>query len=113
MSFDGVRLAEPGDRTPAPGALRLVQRFVNTVDLEGGPELLPDAAALHDWLVPDELLDPAAAVTAADHRRAVELREAIRELAAAHAGHDHDPDAIDIVNAAAVRAGLHPVLGPT
>src|SRR4051794_30149759 len=113
MSFDGVRAKEPGDRVPAPGPLRLVQRFVNTVDLEGGPELLPDAAALRDWLVADELLDPAAAVTAADHRRAVELREAIRELAAAHAGHDPDPDAIDIVNAAAVRAGLPPVPGPT
>jgi predicted RNA-binding Zn ribbon-like protein len=113
MHFDGVRAAEPGDRAPAPGPLRLVQRFVNTVDLEGGPELLPDAAALREWLVSDRLLDAGARVTRADHRRAIALREAIRELAAAHAGHDHDPGAAEIVNAAARRAGLHPVLGAT
>jgi predicted RNA-binding Zn ribbon-like protein len=111
MAFDGVRASEPGDRDPAPGPLRLVQRFVNTVDLEGGPELLPDAAALRDWLVAGGLLDGGARVSTGDHRRAIELREAIRELAAAHAGHDHDPAAIDTVNAAARRAGLHPVLG--
>jgi predicted RNA-binding Zn ribbon-like protein len=113
MHFDGVRAAEPGDRAPAPGPLRLVQRFVNTVDLEGGPELLPDAAALRDWLAADGLLDAHARVSAADHARAIALREAIRELAAAHAGHDHDPHATETINAAARRAGLHPVLGAT
>jgi predicted RNA-binding Zn ribbon-like protein len=101
---------EPGERTPAPGPLRLVQRFVNTVDLEGGPELLPDAAALGDWLTSAGLLDAGAQVSPDDHRRAIELREAIRELAAAHAGHDHDPGAAGVVDAAARRAGLHPVL---
>src|SRR3954465_10714267 len=98
MSFEGVRAAEPGDRTPAPGPLRLVQRFVNTVDLEGGPELLPDAGALRAWLVADGLLEAGARVGPADYTRAIELREAIRELAAAHAGHDHDPGATETVN---------------
>jgi predicted RNA-binding Zn ribbon-like protein len=112
MHFEGV-IPEPGDRTPAPGPLRLVQRFVNTVDLEGGPELIPDAAALGAWLRSEGLLAAGARVTAADHRRALALREAIRELAAAHAGHDHDPRAGEVVDAAARRAGLHPVLGET
>jgi predicted RNA-binding Zn ribbon-like protein len=111
MRFEGMR-PEPGDRVPAPGALRLVQRFVNTVDYEG-PELIPDAAALRDWLVAAGLLDPRAPVTGADHRRAVELREAIRALAEAHAGAPDDPAATATVNAAAARAGLHPVLGAT
>jgi predicted RNA-binding Zn ribbon-like protein len=104
---------EPGDRAPAPGPLRLVQRFVNTVDLEGGPELLPDAAALRDWLAATGLLDAEARVTAADHRRAIELREAIRALAEAHAGGPEDPKAAATVDAAARRAGLHPVLAET
>ena len=52
--------AEPGDRAPAPGQLRLVQRFVNTNDLEGGPELIPDAAALREWLATAGLLEPSA-----------------------------------------------------
>ena len=49
-------LIEPGDRSPAPGPLRVIQLFVNTNDLETGPDLLPDAGALRDWLVAHELL---------------------------------------------------------
>jgi len=101
---------EPGDRAPAPGSLRLVQQFVNTADLEDGPEILPDAVALGAWLRQEGLLDPAATVVEDDHRRAIELREAIRSLAAAHAGLPSDPRAGEIVNRAAVRAQLRPVL---
>jgi predicted RNA-binding Zn ribbon-like protein len=102
--------AEPGDRAPAPGALRLVQRFVNTNDLEGGPELLPDAAALAAWLRDSQLLEAEAPVSADDHGRAIALREAIRDLVAAHAGLPHDERASDVVNDVARRAGLRPVL---
>jgi len=101
---------EPGDRAPAPGALRLVQRFVNTNDLETGPDLLPDAGTLRAWLVEAGVLDPAVELNADGHRRAIALREAIRELVAGHAGLPHDPDAMRIVNDAAARAGLRPVL---
>jgi predicted RNA-binding Zn ribbon-like protein len=103
-------LDEPGDRSPAPGPLRLVQLFVNTNDLETGPDLLPDATALGTWLHERGLLDAGAPVTAEDHARAIELREAIRGLVSAHAGLPHDPRAADIVNAAGERAGLRPVL---
>jgi predicted RNA-binding Zn ribbon-like protein len=103
-----MRLVEPGGRTPAPGPLRLVQLFVNTVDLEDGPELLPDAARLRAWLVAHDLGDHA--VSAADHGRAIELREAIRALAASHGGAPEDPQAAATVNAAARRARLRPVL---
>jgi predicted RNA-binding Zn ribbon-like protein len=103
-------LDEPGDRAPAPGPLRLVQLFVNTNDLETGPDLLPDAAALRDWLRDRELLEPGTEVTHDDHARAIELREAIRELVSAHAGLPHDPAAAEIVNAASLRADLRPVL---
>ena len=99
---------EPGDRSPAPGSLRLVQLFVNTNDLEGGPDVLPDAASLQAWFAEAGLGD--VAVTAEDHARAIELREAIRELVSAHAGLPHDPAAGEIVNVAGRRAGLRPVL---
>jgi predicted RNA-binding Zn ribbon-like protein len=102
--------AEPGERAPAPGALRLVQRFVNTNDLEGGPELIPDAPALRDWLTDNGLLPSTARVTSADHTRAIELREAIRELVSAHAGLPHDPAASEVVDEAAHRARLRPTL---
>jgi predicted RNA-binding Zn ribbon-like protein len=101
---------EPGDRTPAPGPLRLVQRFVNTNDLETGPDLLPDAIALGAWLRDAGVLDESAPVDADDHLRAIELREAIRELVSAHAGLPHDERAAEVVNDVARRAGLRPVL---
>jgi predicted RNA-binding Zn ribbon-like protein len=99
---------EPGHRAPAPGPLRLVQQFVNTNDLEGGPELLPDAPAVRAWFAEAGLGE--VAVDDDDHTRAIELREAIRELVSAHAGLPHDPAAADVVDAAGERAGLRPVL---
>jgi predicted RNA-binding Zn ribbon-like protein len=99
--------AEPGARAPAPGALRLVQQFVNSNDLEGGPDLLADAPALHAWLVEAGLAGPDLVVTGADHARAVALREAIRELVSANAGLPHDPAAAQVVDE--LGAGLRPV----
>ena len=109
MSFDGVT-PEPGGRSPAPGPLRLVQRFVNTVDLEGGPELIGDPAKLRDWLVDAGLLDGGERVSAAAHARALELREAIRALAAVHGGAPEDARAAAVVSEAAARARLRPVV---
>ena len=43
-------LVQPGDRSPAPGSLRLVQAFVNTVDREHGPDCSTVAAGLVEWL---------------------------------------------------------------
>jgi predicted RNA-binding Zn ribbon-like protein len=97
---------EPGDRAQAPGALRLVQAFVNTNDLESGPDILPDAAALKAWLVDAGILGEDVPVSAEDHLRAIELREAIRELVSAHAGLPHDPAAADVINAIPVRTML-------
>ena len=100
-------LVEPGDRAPAPGPLRLVQLFVNTNDLETGPDLLPDADALRAWFVDHELLGADEPVTGDDHARAIALREAIRELVCANAGLPHDPAAARIVDE--IGAGLRPV----
>ena len=97
---------EPGDRAPAPGPLRVIQLFVNTNDLETGPDLLPDAAALQAWLLEHELLGAGDPVSDDDHARAIALREAIRELVSAHAGLPHDPAAGEVVNEAGRRAGL-------
>lgn len=100
---------EPGARAPAPGALRLVQQFVNSSDLEGGPELLPDAPALRAWLVEAGLAGTDLVVTSDDHERAIALREAIRELVSANAGLQHDPAAARVVDE--VGAVLRPFYG--
>jgi predicted RNA-binding Zn ribbon-like protein len=76
----------PRERPPAPGRLRLVQRFVNTVDHEHGREALHSPQRLKALLVELGLLSAGAAVTAADLRDAHELREALRALALANNG---------------------------
>ncbi len=102
MHFDGVR-PEPGGRAPAPGALRLVQRFVNSVDLEGGPDDLETPDGLREWFADVGL--SVTEVSGDDHARAIALREAIRDLATTPG----DAGATTIVNEAARRAGLRPV----
>jgi len=59
---------QPGDRPPAPGALALVQAFVNTFwDLERGqPEVLATPSALARWLSDHRLLEPGTQLVPAD-----------------------------------------------
>lgn len=76
----------PGERPPAPGRLRLVQRFVNTVDYEHGREAMHSPARLKELLVELGLLDDGVRVTAADLARAHALREQLRALALANNG---------------------------
>jgi predicted RNA-binding Zn ribbon-like protein len=91
---------------PAPGELELVRAFVNTWDAEDRSEHLPDAAALRAWLAERNLLAPSGRVTASDHERALEVREALRAMLFAHAGLELDPDAPATIDAAARRARL-------
>jgi predicted RNA-binding Zn ribbon-like protein len=76
----------PGERPPAPGRLRLVQRFVNTVDHEHGREALHSPARLKALLVELGLVDEGTRVTAAHLVRAHDLREQLRALALANNG---------------------------
>jgi predicted RNA-binding Zn ribbon-like protein len=73
----------PVTREPAPGALALVQDFVNTAELPGGYDELADIPATVDWLGahgyevnPDE----------AQRRRIVETREHLRTLIDVNSG---------------------------
>ncbi len=77
---------QPGHRRPAPGALAVVQGFANThFDLEGdfGAEVLRSPEALAQWLRAAGLLGGEAPLVQADLERALELRAALRALAAA------------------------------
>ena len=66
------------DRDKATGVLGLVQAYVNTVDLQDGPEEFTDPNTLRAWLVAHGLLDSGADVTDPDLGNAIALREAIR-----------------------------------
>lgn len=91
---------------PAPGELELVRAFVNTYDAEERREELAGPDALATWLRGHELLEAGARATAADVRRAVAVREALRAVLLHHAGLDLDPGAARALDDAARRARL-------
>jgi predicted RNA-binding Zn ribbon-like protein len=102
-------LVHPGNREPAPGALRLVQTFVNSVDAEHGPDLFADAAGLAEWLERHGLQ---ADVRPDDPRTARDVREALRSLLLVNNGEPHDPRAPIVLERAARRARLEPTFPP-
>jgi predicted RNA-binding Zn ribbon-like protein len=100
----------PNERPPAPGRLRLVQRFVNTVDYEHGREVLHSPARLRAFLAELGLLDARARVGADDLRRAHALREDLRALALANNGVRTD---VELETQLRVRVGArHASLAP-
>jgi predicted RNA-binding Zn ribbon-like protein len=101
-------LVHPGGRGPAPGSLRLVQAFVNTVDSEHGPDLLDDPDDLAEWL---ERRGLAADVGPGDTAAAREVREALRAMLHANNGAPHDPQTDLVLDAAARRARLELAFG--
>jgi predicted RNA-binding Zn ribbon-like protein len=102
-------LVQPGDRPPAPGPLRLVQAFVNTVDREHGPDLFAETRGLEEWLERNML---SARVRDGDLGAAVEMREALRALLLANNGHPYDAGAHAALSRAAARCRLEAVFTP-
>lgn len=94
----------PGEREPAPGRLRLVQRFANTVDMEHGLEMLSSPERLVTVL--SEIGFRVARADTADLRRAHEARAALRALARANNGGAFDAVAAETLELAAVEGQL-------
>ena len=99
-------VAETSPEKRAPEPLHLVQRFVNSVDLEDGSEELVSPDALREWLAGRGLMDHDDPVTDGDLRRAVDVREGLRALLLANNGEDFDAAAVERLDRAASRAGL-------
>jgi predicted RNA-binding Zn ribbon-like protein len=93
--------------------LEIVRQFVNTLDVESGVDELADARRVKAWFVEHDLLDERARLTAADQRRVVELREALRALLLANNGVPLESDAVDVLNGFAGRAPLEARFDPT
>lgn len=89
---------EPGGRDPAPRRLRLVQDFVNTVDLEDDVDRFSTVEGLRSWLLARGLIVPEDEVGVEALRRAVRTREAIRALAMANNGRPLDHRVVEILN---------------
>ncbi len=94
------------DRAPAPGSLRLVQEFVNTLDVEDGRDLLADRNGLETWLHEQGLAEADSRPSERDVATAAELREALRALLRVNSGGDPAPEAVAFVNRLSARAPI-------
>ena len=99
-------LNDPGNRTPAPGRLRTVQRFVNTLDIENGVEELETPAALARLLDEIGVLSDGNPLTGHDLRYALEVREALRRLLLANNGPPPDAETLATLERAGKAAHL-------
>ncbi len=105
----------PGESTPtktAPQPLYLVQRFVNSVDLETGEDELTSPDALRDWFAERGLMDPADPVSGADLRRAIDVREGLRAMLRQNNGLSLDEEAVERLDRAVGRAAVRVRFAP-
>ncbi len=99
----------PGDSPPektAPEPLALVQRFVNSIDLENGEDELESPEALRAWFASRELMGPRQRVGQADLRGAIEVREGLRALLLRNNGLPLDEQKVARLDSVAGRAGV-------
>ena len=96
--MEAERDCDAGLSRPAPGALKVVQGFINSRDLEEGRDGFQTPEQLQAWLAGRGLLGRDDSVGAEDLRRAMELREALRRLLFANNGEPLDSDAAATLN---------------
>jgi predicted RNA-binding Zn ribbon-like protein len=105
---------QPGGRRPAPGALELVQAFVNThrAPDRHDREQFDSPSALADWLVERDLLEPGTRLARGSLQRTLDVREGLRALLLANNGAEIDLGAVERLNRGLQRSGLAVELDP-
>jgi predicted RNA-binding Zn ribbon-like protein len=81
----GYPATELGRRAPAPGELGIVQRFLNSVDIESGDDALATTERASRWLR-EHGLSAAGPLDEGDRVRLVAFREALRDVLDARSG---------------------------
>ena len=98
-------------RDPAPGRLEALRSFVNSLDVETGAENLASPYAASEWLATHELLERGTRLDEDDVARLKAVREALRALLEANAGHPLDPSAVQLLTREGGRASLKLAFG--
>lgn len=99
------------ERDHATGVVGLVQAYVNTLDLQDGPEQLTDPNTLTAWLVANGLMEPGQPASEADLKHAIAVREAIRGLIGVNSGGRVYPVDVATLNEAAAASRLRARFG--
>lgn len=105
-------------RARGPGAVGLLQDFLNTIDIESETDLIGTPDALGEWLATKGLLHGGRRLPATEHGRVLDLRERLRDAleAKTHGGSASNAFArLDQIAAAVplrVRFGDSPRLEP-
>lgn len=101
-----MRAAEllPSENKPAPGDLRFVQAFVNTLDHESGRDELARPEDLERWLRTHVGLDEGERLGPEDLRQATRFREALRTILTE--GSEQDADALAVIDEVGARGSL-------
>ncbi len=94
---------------PAPGDLRFVQAYVNTLDVESGRDRFADVGGLRTWLATHCGLGENARLGEADRLTAIEFREALRTVLTE--GQESEESALTVLDEVSARSGLR--LGTT
>lgn len=102
-----MRAAEllPRENKPAPGDLRFVQAFVNTLDIESGRDVFAEVAGAERWLKAHCDLAPGTELSAQDLSTTVGFREALRVVLTE--GQDDRHGALAVLDEVGRRGQLH------
>jgi predicted RNA-binding Zn ribbon-like protein len=90
----------------APDSLAVVQRFVNSLDVETGHDELDSPEALLAWLADRGLTEAGGSATRAELERAVAVREGLRAVLGGHNGQQPTEDELAALEDAAGHASL-------
>ncbi|MGW6199061.1 CGNR zinc finger domain-containing protein [Kribbella sp. NPDC055110] len=101
-------MIQPGERTPAPEPLVLVQDLVNTVDLEEQSDALRSPADLGAFCAAHGLRD--LDFDQPELEQVLTVREALRDVCQAHAGVDVPPKSLVLLDRLLADAPLRLVL---
>jgi len=81
------------DKDAAPGLLRLIQSFANTLSADDAVDLLATREEAAAWLRTAVLLPAEAGLSNSEHGALLRLRDSLRDILAAHTGAREDAEA--------------------
>ena len=91
-------MTNPEDDDGVPRAVGLLRDFVNTREPQVGTDHFSTPEALRDWCLTHDLVPAGTTFGPRDLEQAIDVREGLRAVLTAHAGHEQDVAAVERLN---------------